>query len=92
MPIQDPFQLPESTQDLPLTNDPNATYFLNFIASISPETNQPWCSDVRAALPVLDAAFSAEKAPEVGFVHVGQKPEYVNTPSAISVVFELALH
>jgi hypothetical protein len=85
MPVQDPFQLPDSAQDLPLANDPNATYFLNFIASISPETNQPWCSDVRAALPVVGVAFSGENAPEVGFVHVGQKPEYVKAPSVSSL-------
>ncbi|KAF2443287.1 hypothetical protein P171DRAFT_333572, partial [Karstenula rhodostoma CBS 690.94] len=76
MPVQDPFQLPSSAQDLPLANDTNATYFLMFISSISPETKQPWCPDVRAALPVIGAAFSAETAPRVGFVHVGQKPEW----------------
>ncbi|KAK7180417.1 hypothetical protein DPSP01_001807 [Paraphaeosphaeria sporulosa] len=76
MPIQDPFQLPKSAQDLPLANDTDDTYFLFFISSISPETKQPWCPDVRAALPVVGAAFSFENAPEVGFVHVGQKPEW----------------
>ena len=82
MPVQDPFQIPNSAQDLPLANDPHATFFLNFIASISPETKQPWCPDVRAALPLIDAAFSADNAPEVGYVHVGQKPEYVNAAGA----------
>lgn len=78
MPVQDPFQLPDSAQDLPLTKDPNATYFLMFIASISPDTKQPWCPDVRAALPIVGATFSAGDAPEIGYVHVGQKPEYVH--------------
>ena len=78
MPVQNPFKLPISAQDLPLADEQNATFFLNFIASISPETNQSWCPDVRAALPVTDAAFSAKDAPHVGYVHVGQKPEYAN--------------
>ena len=82
MPLQDPFRLPNSSLDLPLTNELNATFFVAFISSISPETRQPWCPDVRAALPLVDAAFSAKSAPKVGYVHVGQKPEYVNTTSA----------
>lgn len=75
MPIQDPFQLPDSPNALPIANEPNATFFLNFISSISPETKEPWCPDVRAALPSIGATFSAENAPHVGYVHVGQKPE-----------------
>lgn len=80
MPVQDPFTLPNSIHDLPLADDQNATFFLNFIASISPETKQSWCPDVRSTLPLVVAAFSTENA-QVGFVHVGQKPEYA-TPSA----------
>lgn len=82
MPVQEPFQLPNSAQDLPIAYGTNVTFFLIFISSISPETKQPWCPDVRAVLPVVGAAFSADNAPEVGFVHVGQKPEYANEPSA----------
>ncbi|KAF1966884.1 hypothetical protein BU23DRAFT_420101, partial [Bimuria novae-zelandiae CBS 107.79] len=76
MPIQEPYQLPDSAQDLPVAGEQNAIFFLNFIASISPETQQSWCPDVRAALPYTDAAFSSETDPQVGYVHVGQKPEW----------------
>ena len=77
MPIQDQFQLPDSARDLPVASEQNATFFLNFISSVSPETKEPWCPDVRAALPPTNATFAAENAPSVGYVHVGQKPEYV---------------
>ncbi|KAJ4289887.1 hypothetical protein N0V90_011220 [Kalmusia sp. IMI 367209] len=75
MPVQDPFQLPESVEDLPVPNEEKATFFLNFISSTHPETKESWCPDVRAALPIIGAAFAAEGT-KVGYVHVGQRPEW----------------
>ncbi|KAI8304515.1 Serine/threonine-protein kinase pkn1 [Colletotrichum sp. SAR11_240] len=37
---------------------------------------ESWCPDVRAALPHINAAFSAETAPNMAFVEVGQRPEW----------------
>ncbi|CAO2647106.1 Nn.00g080280.m01.CDS01 [Neocucurbitaria sp. VM-36] len=76
MPIHDDFQAPTSAQALPLLDGPNTKFFVLFLSSIDSATKQPWCSDVRAALPLLDATFSAEDSPEVHYVYVGQKPEY----------------
>lgn len=40
-------------------------------------TNEPWCPDVRAALPVIEAVFSGDVGGEhVRFVYVGQKDEW----------------
>ncbi|KAH4188158.1 hypothetical protein HBI56_108180 [Parastagonospora nodorum] len=76
MPIQDNLQIPFSAQELPVPDDPAAKLFVCFISSADPVTKQPWCPDVRAALPRLDAAFSSEDAPNLAYVHVGQKPEW----------------
>ncbi|KAF2624591.1 hypothetical protein BU25DRAFT_155932 [Macroventuria anomochaeta] len=76
MPIQDHFSLPPSAQDLQLPTDPAAKLFICFISSIDPTTHQSWCPDVRAALPRVQKMFSGADAPEVAYVHVGQKPEW----------------
>jgi hypothetical protein len=75
MPIQDHFQVPQSAQDLPVANDPADKLFVCFISSTDPITKQPWCPDVRAALPHLEKRFSGQEAPRLAYVHVGQKPE-----------------
>ncbi|KAJ8115377.1 hypothetical protein OPT61_g2973 [Boeremia exigua] len=67
MPIQDAFQLPASAQALPLANNATAELFLCFIASTDPATSQPWCPDVRAALPRLEKVFSGADAPELAW-------------------------
>ncbi|KAJ4371873.1 hypothetical protein N0V86_008427 [Didymella sp. IMI 355093] len=76
MPIQDHYHIPASAQDLPVPNSPSAKVYLAFISGTDPVTNQSWCPDVRAALPRLQKAFSSEDAPQLLFVHVGQKPEW----------------
>jgi hypothetical protein len=75
MPIQDNFPIPASVQELPVPNDADAKLFLCFISSTDPVTNQPWCPDVRAALPKLQKIFKSENAPTLLYIHVGQKPE-----------------
>jgi hypothetical protein len=75
MPLIPSFALPKSPAQLALPPDSAAKLFLAFISSPDPATNQPWCPDVRAAMPCIEAAFSGDKAPGVGVVEVGQKPE-----------------
>ncbi|KAK8078783.1 hypothetical protein PG994_002590 [Apiospora phragmitis] len=74
MPIQRSFVLPESPDALSFSS--SKPVFLLFIASKDPATGKSWCPDVRASLPHIEAAFSADDAPTVGFVEVGQKPEW----------------
>lgn len=69
------FRLPASANALALPADSQAPFFITFTTSDLPETGQSWCPDVRAALPHLEAAFSAEGSPEMAFVEVGQRPE-----------------
>jgi hypothetical protein len=75
MPVHDNFQVPSSAQALPLPDTANASFFVLFLSSTEQETKQPWCSDVRAALPLLNRIFSAETSPDVHYVYVGQKAE-----------------
>lgn len=75
MPFIADFTIPESTKLLQLPNDSNSKFFIVFVSSNDPATKQPWCPDVRAALPCIDAAFSSEHAPRLAVVEVGQKPE-----------------
>jgi hypothetical protein len=65
----------DSPQDLPVPESATAKFFVCFIASIDPATGQPWCSDVRAALPVLEAVFRKEEQLELRYIYVGQKAE-----------------
>ena len=65
----------DSPQDLPVPESATTKFFVCFIASIDPATGQPWCSDVRAALPILEAVFGEETQPEVRYIYVGQKTE-----------------
>lgn len=75
MAIQDHFALPPSAQELPIAPEQTEKLFICFISSTDPATKQPWCIDVRAALPRLEKAFSSQDAPKLAYVHVGQKPE-----------------
>lgn len=75
MPIQDHFQIPGSPQDLPVAKEENAELFVAFISGTDPVTKQSWCPDVRAALPRLEKAFAGDNAPQLLYVHVGQRPE-----------------
>ncbi|KAL0936362.1 Thioredoxin domain-containing protein C21C3.12c [Colletotrichum truncatum] len=76
MPIIDNFSLPESVDSLALPEDSSTAFFITFTTSNLPETGESWCPDVRAALPQINAAFSAEGAPKMSFVEVGQRPEW----------------
>ncbi|RMJ22207.1 hypothetical protein PHISP_06926 [Aspergillus sp. HF37] len=77
MPLIPAFPTPQSPAQLPL---PPAEYaakvFVAFISSQDPETNQPWCPDVRAAMPFIEAVFAGEDALGLVVVEVGQKPEW----------------
>lgn len=73
MPITKNFTLPGSAKLLEVPEGPNSKLFLAFISGDDPITKQPWCPDVRAALPHIDAAFTAPDAPTVAYVSVGEK-------------------
>ena len=74
MPILKDFSLPASSDALQVPGN-NGNLFVAFITSDDPDTKQSWCPDVRAALPAIKAAFTADDSPAVAFVEVGQKPE-----------------
>lgn len=62
MTILKSFPLPSSPSALQIPNEkekdsPPSSFFIAFLASKDPLTNQPWCPDVRAALPILEATF-----------------------------------
>ncbi|CCF35454.1 hypothetical protein CH063_01310 [Colletotrichum higginsianum] len=76
MPINSSFTLPEAANALPLPENAAAPFFITFTTSNHPDTGESWCPDVRAALPLLNAAFSADGAPEMAFAEVGQRPEW----------------
>jgi hypothetical protein len=90
MPILDALPVPTSAQELPIADDAVCKLFLCFISSTDPSTKQPWCPDVRAALPRLEKAFSSQDAPELVYVHVGQKPECVPFPFVAHLACVLA--
>lgn len=74
MPIQT-ISLPGSPDALPVENDANAKLYLTFVTSEDPATKQSWCPDVRAAMPAINGAFSADAAPTAALVEVGQMHE-----------------
>lgn len=63
MTILKSFPLPSSPSALQIPDEkekdspPSNFFFIAFLASKDPLTNQPWCPDVRAALPILEATF-----------------------------------
>ncbi|KAJ6171121.1 hypothetical protein N7470_000188 [Penicillium chermesinum] len=63
MPIITDFKLPASAKSIPLPEGPHSMLFIAFVSSDDPATGQPWCPDVRAALPHIKAAFAAEETP-----------------------------
>lgn len=75
MPIVKDFTPPANAKLLQLPDGPIPRFFLAFVSSDDPITSQPWCPDVRAALPSINAAFEDQDAPTVAIVKVGQKPE-----------------
>nr|ACG47569.1 thioredoxin-like protein 5 [Zea mays] len=76
MPIITDYKLPNSADALDLPADSNSPFFIAFLASRDPSTGRPWCPDVIAALPYLEATFSAEGSPRAAFIEVGQRPEW----------------
>ncbi|KAJ5392458.1 hypothetical protein N7509_007948 [Penicillium cosmopolitanum] len=76
MPVIRNFSLPASAKLLELPEASTSKLFLAFISGDDAITKQPWCPDVRAALPHIDTAFAAPDAPTVAMVSVGQKPEW----------------
>lgn len=77
MPILNNFTVPSAAKLLEFPENAKSELFITFISSIDPTTKQSWCPDVRAALPNINAAFSADDAPVVAMVEVGHRPEYV---------------
>lgn len=75
MPIIRDFAVPKAIGDLVIPSAADA-FFIAFLASKDPQTNKPWCPDVVAALPTLEATFTGAKKPQVAFIEVGQRPEY----------------
>ncbi|KAJ5469508.1 hypothetical protein N7539_009126 [Penicillium diatomitis] len=77
MPIIKDFTLPPSPSqlDIPQDSSPSnqTSAIIAFISGNDPVTQQPWCPDVRDALPHLDAAFAAPDAPAVAVISVGEK-------------------
>ncbi|KAJ5698647.1 hypothetical protein N7462_000652 [Penicillium macrosclerotiorum] len=73
MPITKTDTLPSSATQLNLPNDTGAKTFIAFVSSKDPVTGLPWCPDVRAALPFINAAFESDSAPSLAVVEVGQK-------------------
>jgi hypothetical protein len=71
------FTLPAAANALAIPAESPAPFFITFTTSDLPETGQSWCPDVRAALPHLKTAFGAQGSPDMAFVEVGQRPEYV---------------
>ncbi|CDM29252.1 hypothetical protein DTO013E5_5948 [Penicillium roqueforti] len=76
MPITKNLTLPSSAKDL--TVNPDSKLFIAFISSPDPITKQPWCPDVRDALPHINKAFAGDDAPDLAIIEVGQKPEWNN--------------
>ncbi|KAJ5496406.1 hypothetical protein N7463_008393 [Penicillium fimorum] len=76
MPITKNFTLPSSVKELALS--PASKLFIAFISGPDPITKQPWCPDVRDALPHINDAFAGDDAPELAMIEVGQKPEWNN--------------
>lgn len=75
MPIIRDFTLPSSAKLLDVPEASSSKLFLAFISGDDSVTKQPWCPDVRAALPHIDAAFTAPDAPTLAMVSVGTLAE-----------------
>lgn len=73
MPILKGFSLPDSESALAVSQD--KPLFVVFLSPDDPETKQPWCSDVRAALPLLNQTFSGPSNPEAAYIEVGPRIE-----------------
>lgn len=93
MTILKSFPLPSSPSALQIPNEkekdsPPSNFFIAFLASRDPLTNQPWCPDVRAALPILEATF---QEPTTSQGEEGKKEEgkKSTTPSPVVAFIEV---
>lgn len=77
MPILPAFEIPDTAAALPVDD---SSFFIAFLSSKDPATQQPWCPDVRATLPTLEATFQRDESPTAAFVEVGQRAEYGYRP------------
>lgn len=89
MTILKSFPLPSSPSALQIPNEkekdsPPSNFFIAFLASKDPLTNQPWCPDVRAALPILEATF---QEPTTSQGAEGEKEGKKSTPPSPVVAF-----
>lgn len=92
MTILKSFPLPSSPSALQIPNEkekdsPPSNFFIAFLASKDPLTNEPWCPDVRAALPILEATFqetTTSQGEEEGEKEEGKKS---TTPPSPVVAF-----
>lgn len=95
MTILKSFSLPPSPSALQIPNEkekdsPPSKFFIAFLASKDPLTNQPWCPDVRAALPILEATFQ-EPTTSQGEGEEGKKEgsKKSTTPSPVVAFIEV---
>ncbi|KAJ5155454.1 hypothetical protein N7492_008257 [Penicillium capsulatum] len=82
MPVLETFAVPASANLLELPDNPDASIFIAFVSGKDLNTKLPWCPDVRAALPHLTTAFTAEDAPTLVIVEVGKIPEWRDPKNA----------
>lgn len=94
MTILKSFPLPSSPSALQIPNEkekdspPSNFFFIAFLASKDPLTNQPWCPDVRAALPILEATFQETTTSQGAEGEQGKKEQgRKSTPTPPVVAF-----
>ena len=75
MPILNDVNLPDSKETLPVSA--GEPLYVVFTSANDPETGAPWCSDVRASLPVLAETFDNAQGPKAIYESVGPRPGYV---------------
>ncbi|KAK4445225.1 hypothetical protein QBC34DRAFT_413452 [Podospora aff. communis PSN243] len=77
LPQVDASSLPSSPDGLKdgLPKAGDSTY-LFFIVGNDEATGQPWCPDVRAALPVVEKYFAQHPDLDISTVSVGSRPEW----------------
>lgn len=93
MTILKSFPLPSSPSALQIPNEkekdsPPSNFFIAFLASKDPLTNQPWCPDVRAALPILEATFQ-EPTTSQGAEGKKEGSKKSTTPSPVVAFIEV---
>ncbi|KAI0470571.1 hypothetical protein GGR56DRAFT_678459 [Xylariaceae sp. FL0804] len=92
MPLRSNIAIASSPEQLPLPEDAPAgdKLFLVFISSDDELTGQPWCPDVRAALPNLERTFDAGgNKLSLGVVPVGQKAEWRDPANVFRTVWNV---